>query len=384
MYISKLEVRNWKNFTRFEANMGETVFVIGPNASGKSNFLDIFRFMRDIVKPNGGGLQYALDVRHGLAKVRSLAARRHPPVELSFTLTEERPPHPGGEWRYTLAIVPEGRGKHRPLVAKEEVLRDGEVILSRPTSGDAEDAEQLTVTYLEQVHLNREFRCIADYFQDILYLHLVPQLLKYGSELAVNKIESDPFGQGFLEEIAKTPDKTRIARLDHIEGILHAVIPNFTKLEFERDAGGRPHLKMRYAHWRPNAGWQMEDQFSDGTLRLIAILWILLSNKSMILLEEPELSLHTKIVEQIPRLIHKARRYVKKAGGQLVISTHSEALLSDKSIDANFMILKPGTSGESTIIETPSEDDGMAMAAGLSPADILLPRTGESIGLIDL
>lgn len=38
-------------------------------------------------------------------------------------------------------------------------------------------------------------------------LHLVPQLLKYGEKIGGNRIEDDPFGRGFLERLAKTPEQ---------------------------------------------------------------------------------------------------------------------------------------------------------------------------------
>jgi predicted ATP-dependent endonuclease of OLD family len=41
MYISHIKVRNWKNFKDAEAPLGMRVFLIGPNASGKSNLLDV-------------------------------------------------------------------------------------------------------------------------------------------------------------------------------------------------------------------------------------------------------------------------------------------------------------------------------------------------------
>ena len=48
-------------------------------------------------------------------------------------------------------------------------------------------------------------------------------------------------------------------------------------LRFERDkVDGSPHLQALYTHWRPDAGWQREDQFSDGTLRLLGMMWSLL------------------------------------------------------------------------------------------------------------
>ncbi len=51
---------------------------------------------------------------------------------------------------------------------------------------------------------------------------------------------------------------------------------------FNRDEmTGLPHLEARYAHWRPQGVWHRENQFSDGTLRLIALLWSLLEGDSL-------------------------------------------------------------------------------------------------------
>ena len=221
------------------------------------------------------------------------------------------------------------------------------------------------------------------FLEQVLYLHLVPQLLKFGNLIAGRTIESDPFGQGFLEQISSTTAKVRNSRLNRIEVILKNIIPYFQELRFIKDeVTGVPHLEMRYVHWRPNAGWQREDQFSDGTLRMIALIWTLLSSNNLILLEEPELSLHRKIVEQIPDLIYLARKTRKKSGGQIFISTHSEALLSSHSIDGNFLILRSGERGETSRILLPSKGDIDALRAGMTPADILLPQTSSSIGNI--
>ncbi|MCH7574002.1 MAG: AAA family ATPase [Candidatus Marinimicrobia bacterium] len=382
MYISSMKIRNWKNFTMANIELHETMYMIGPNAAGKSNFLDIFRFMRDIVNPKGGGLQQALNSRGGMRKTRSLAARKQPQIELEFELRESlltQSGHP--DWKYILWIKSETRGKHRPLVMKEEAYKLGRRIFSRPDPRDLQDQERLTQTHLEQINMNADYRHIAQFFEKVLYLHLVPQLLKYSDQISLRHLESDPFGQGFLEEIAAATEYIRVSRLNKIEEILIKVIPNLRKLRFVRDlVSGRPHLEMLYSHWRPNAGWQREDQFSDGTLRLIAIIWTLLSTNSMILLEEPELSLHKKVVEQIPSLIYKTRQSRRKSGGQILISTHSTDLLSSGSFSGNFFLLKPGSGGEGTRIEVPSDQDVAAMKAGLTPADILLPKTSSSIG----
>jgi len=382
MYVSKIEIVNWRNFTKVDVPLSETTYLIGPNASGKSNLLDIFRFLRDLVKPRGGGLQQSMESRGGLTKVRSLAARRNPRIELKVELRESLVDlSRDADWKYVLSIKTESGGRRRPIVDKEQVYKLGRRILNRPTSDDETDKERLTQTHLEQINMNSGFREVAEFFQEVLYLHLVPQLLKYGHQVLLPALESDPFGQKFLEEIAGTSKKVRDSRLRRIEEILKKVVPNFEQLKFVRDEkNGTPHLEMLYNHWRPNAGWQREDQFSDGTLRLIALIWTLLTTNKMILLEEPELSLHKRVIEQIPTLIYKARQSRKVAGGQILISTHSEVLLSNTGIVGSFLILKPGTGGESTEIINPSDHDIDAMRMGLSPADVLLPQTSTAVG----
>lgn len=381
MYVSKLKIRNWRNFTRAEVDFQETTYLLGPNASGKSNFLDIFRFMRDVCNPHAGGLQHAIASRGGGSKVRSLAARKNPHIAFTFDFKESlRESDVSPDWSYEISIKNEIRGKRRPLIEREVVRRRGEAILERPDSKDKKDTELLTQTHLEQLNMNSEFREISTFFEQVLYLHLVPQLLKFSDQLSLRHLESDPFGQGLLDEISGVTIRTRDSRLNRIEEILLQLIPNLEQLRFVKDdTTGRPHLEMLYKHWRPNAGWQREDQFSDGTLRLISMLWTLLTSNSVILLEEPELSLHEAVVEQIPKLIYKAHQTRKKVGSQILISTHSARMLSDKSIDAQFLCLLPGESGESTTIVAPSEEELKSMQAGLSAADVFLPKTAASV-----
>ena len=78
MYITSLKLKNWRNFHEAEVSLTQTSYVIGPNASGKSNLLDVLRFLRDVCKPAGGGLQKAVKDRGQNTKVRCLHARRDP------------------------------------------------------------------------------------------------------------------------------------------------------------------------------------------------------------------------------------------------------------------------------------------------------------------
>src|SRR3954464_7911271 len=81
LIVTSVRLENWRNFVRVEVPLQRRVFLVGPNAAGKSNFLDAFRFLGDIVAV-GGGFQEAIDNRGGLSRIRSLSARRYPEVRL--------------------------------------------------------------------------------------------------------------------------------------------------------------------------------------------------------------------------------------------------------------------------------------------------------------
>jgi predicted ATPase len=121
MIISRLVLRNWRNFRDLDTEFRERVFVIRPNASGKSNLLDVFRFLRDIAKP-GGGLQRAIVQRGGLSMVRCLAARKEPDVEIEVELSNGGS---GPTWRYAIGITQEVRGYRQPILRYEKVWHEG-------------------------------------------------------------------------------------------------------------------------------------------------------------------------------------------------------------------------------------------------------------------
>ncbi|WP_426020262.1 AAA family ATPase [Brevundimonas sp. DWR2-3-1b1] len=372
MLVNRIILGNWRNFRSINVGLRERQFVVGPNAAGKSNFLDAFRFLRDVAKPEGGGVQKAVKDRGGVSKLRSLSARKDPEItiELHLSETQDGPTI----WRYRLSIGQEIRGFRRPIVAEEKVWRDEEIVLSRPNSDDRDDPERLTQSFLEQVNENSQFRELVNFFFSTTYLHLVPQLLRHPELFQGRLLESDPFGQGFLERVAKTSPRIQKSRLARIETALKVAVPQLQQLRFERDDDtGRPHLGALYSHWRPNAGWQREDQFSDGTLRLIGLLWSLLESESLLLLEEPELSLNSAIVARLGPLIYRMQRQRRR---QVIVSTHSMDLLSDEGIEAREVILlEPSHEGTAATALSDFDDLSRLMKAGLSAGEVVLPRT---------
>src|SRR5438046_3028426 len=85
MRITQLGLENWKNFKEAVLLLQRRVFVVGPNASGKSNLLDAIRFLRDLAHPEGG-FQRAVRSRGGVSQIRCLHARAQPNVALQVSL----------------------------------------------------------------------------------------------------------------------------------------------------------------------------------------------------------------------------------------------------------------------------------------------------------
>ncbi len=377
MIAKRLILKNWRNFRTVDIKLADRVFVAGPNASGKSNLLDVFAFLRDISKA-GGGLQKAVNERGGISKLRCLAARKYPDVELEIHVSDN-----DTIWSYAIGIKQEARGRRLPLLAYERVMKGDRKILERPNPDDIADSVRLTQTHLEQINANAEFRDLVRFFEATSYLHLVPQLLRHPEAFSGPGVPGDPYGKSFLEKVARTPERSRKNRLTKIEAALRIAVPQLEELKYVKDETGIPHLEALYKHWRPYGAKQREDQFSDGTLRLVGLLWSLLDGDSLLLLEEPEISLNAGIVQKLPGLMYRIQRQKRR---QIIISTHSHDLLSD-----------PGIGGEEVLLLTPSDDGTKVQLAssitevrdllegGLTIADAALPKTAPpALSQLDL
>jgi len=370
MRFSRVALENWRNFGHVDVQLQNRVFLVGPNASGKSNFLDVFRFLRDLVVP-GGGFQASVTKRGGVSRIRNLAARRYPDIVVEVDLQEGA----AVAWRYRLALAQDNQG--RPILKGESVWRGDELILKRPDDADRGDEARLRQTYLEQTFANREFREIARFFGSVRYYHIVPQLVRDPERSAGRT--ADPFGGDFLEQIARTNKRTREARLRRILRALQVAVPQLRELKLDKDERGVPHLYGNYEHWRPRGAWQTEADFSDGTLRLLGLLWALLDGTGPLLLEEPELSLHSEIVGYIPQMMLRIQRGQRRSIRQIFMSTHSSDLLRDEGIAADeILVTIPGTEGTEVKVGAEIDEVRRLLEAGLTPAEAVIPHTQPS------
>ncbi|VVC71795.1 AAA domain, putative AbiEii toxin, Type IV TA system [uncultured archaeon] len=360
-----LKVQNWRNFVDLNLKLQKRCFLVGPNASGKSNFLDIFRFLRDIVDI-GGGFQEAIRKRGGVKQIRCLAARRYPEIEIEIWLGTDSIQD---LWQYQVAFTQDNN--RNPTITKERVLRNKQILLNRPNDSDKSDPEQKRQTYLEQLNVNKEFRQLADFFRTLKYLHLVPQLVRDPDRSVGRK--NDPYGGDFLEQIARTPRNAQVTRLKKVEEALRAAVPQLLSIRLEKDFRGTPHFKVKYQHWRSKGALQSERDLSDGTLRLTGLLWAVLDGRGPLLLEEPELSLHPGIVTAIPALFAKIQL---KFDRQIFISTHSSDLLSDPGIGLDEVVLfNPDPEGTKAYLAKDMKEIPELINSGVNLSELIASTT---------
>ena len=371
--ITRLELKNWRNFQQADLALAGRLFLVGPNAAGKSNLLDAIRFLRDLAV-DGGGLQQAVKTRGGVSRVRNLAAGNFNQgrVLISATVGDDSSPN---LWTYTLEFTTEQRGHRRPVVHEETVSQEGQQIVSRPEAADLEDRDRLTQTYLEQVNANREFRAVAEFFASTRYLHLVPQVIRE-PDRGADRV-NDPFGGDFLQQVARSSNRKRTSTLRRINQALQIAVPQLDSLTLERDEEGRPHLEARYQHWRATGARQNESDFSDGTLRLIGLLWALEEERpdaGPVLLEEPELSLHSGIVRLLPTMLAAAQRRTDR---QVIVSTHAAEVMRDEGLGLDEVaLLQPGPGGTlATLVSDMDDIREEVEDLGLSLAEALPSRT---------
>jgi predicted ATPase len=374
MFIRKLHVENWKNFRSGEVRLARRLFLIGPNASGKSNFLDVFRFLRDLSLPKGGGFRQAVEARGGVSAIRCLAARRYPDIVVEIEIQEDS--GKDGVWKYRLSFNQDNNS--RPLIKEELVEYNNEIRLQRPDEYDNADPMRLTQTALEQITANKGFRPIVTFLQSISYQHLLPQVIRDPLGFSPGQIDNDPFGRDFLQRVENTSTNIRDSRLRKILSALKVAAPQLTELNVSRDKFGTPHLVGLFQHWRPQAGKQNETQFSDGTLRLFGLLWSLFEGDGPLLMEEPELSLHSEVVSRLPQMIERINRQ-RKIKRQVIISTHSEEILSDPGIGGE-EVLRLEPSADGTLFKSPSDDpdENEQLKNGLTIADVVLPKSAPT------
>ena len=362
MPIRRVRLRNFRSIAWCDVELQNLTVLVGPNATGKSNFLDGLQFVRDALDSR---LDYALRTRGGLDVVRRKSGG-HP---THFTLRIDLTSPTCGDASYVFEIAAGSGGAYS---VKEEVCK---VSLPRPCDFHRRDGE---VEYGGFDGL----RTLPAPASDVLFLPLAGEEFKGVLDLllgmtvyAFNPVEMrQPQPPEPYEALARDGHNLGSVLRKHpsnrVNEYLSEIVPGIERVEGAH-TGGFDTFRFRQGVQGQKHPWMFPAaSMSDGTLRALAILVALLTDTaqrpSLIAIEEIEAGLHPAAAGVLWDALLEASRC-----SQLIVSTHSPDFLDRDDLEGASLL---GVSIEDgrTVVGPPSERDLQVLREQLCTAGELM------------
>jgi hypothetical protein len=373
--LTHLAVTNWRNFAHIEFDMSSRLFVVGPNSSGKTNLLGALRFLGDIGRRGlvaasedlGGPDRY---FRSGADSAAFVATFNDTQNSAEFALflrlmsTDSESTKRGSDADQTLAFPMTdpltGEPNDRYLDVHQTITAGGKKPVDGGESFLVEDEEALRTK-------------VRQTLAGIRYIHPNPKKMLERAD------RYDPdHGTGFFQHAGRFSDQQLNAALDRIRPIMAAAVPEVPNLSYLRMGLG---TEVVFYNDTPDPGARgvySHEQFSEGTLRLLGMLFDLATlplTTSIVLIEEPETFLQASIVRSMSSFLAEV---AMNHDVQMVISTHSPELIDSEVVLPNEVLVLRSQNGETTG-ELLSQSSEPRIQAVLS-AD--LPKS-EGIGAVN-
>lgn len=311
--IHKLRLENFLSF----GSKGQAIelqplnVLIGPNASGKSNFIEALRLLRAAPSSLANEIRYGGGIGEWLWKGGS----PNPTAEMEATI--DYPPGKG-EIRYQLSFTMVGQ---RLEIVSENILNEHHSILMSPEDVNSIGGEVSILArrkdpkhYPELTYLGEVFSQIGIYpGWDLSLQGLVrrPQRV----DLPTDTLREDAVNLGLI--LINYPHELRQAIVEQLRQVYEDVERIHPKVE-----GNTVQI---YLHERGLQQPISAARLSDGTLRYLCWLTLLKhpTLPPLICIEEPEIGLHPDVIPKIAELLIGASQRT-----QLIVTTHSDFLVS--------------------------------------------------------
>lgn len=326
-------------------NLPPLMVLVGPNASGKSNFLDALDFVGAVFRD---GLDSALAERGGFENVASRRQRRaRGAVEFTLIYEDRRPrrlrkSEPTKFWRYRLAFRATGRTIDSDIEVSAEQLdwsaaQSGPYTLVFSRSGGiirmgVEDAFQFArgESEIDEGDWGFEGEPIARYLNPRLRgwardvsrfrTYQVSPLIARRPSAPGREVDVGRYGENLASALRRLRSRSEKRYQELIEH-LQVAVPTIEKVE--ADYVDTKELGLFFKEAGFSRRW-FADDVSDGTIQALALFLVLLSRDPAVIVEEPETSLHPWILRNFMSLARDvAREDRPQQTSQVIMSTHS-------------------------------------------------------------
>ena len=386
--LTHIAITNWRNFAHIEFDLSSRLFVVGPNSSGKTNLLAALRFLSDVARR---GLVAASEdwgaperyVRSGTDSASFTVTvdvdTREVTYDLSLRKVTVVENFFGGEMR----MRPLKAGIPAGLLEADQPRILQPRLATKPTSFSFEELATMEIANpLDEHQLEDEgVDPVWDYVSDYVFVEDEKLLIDgedvtgapgtkrvVGSALSIRNMLSgiryihpnpkkmleradryDPdHGTGFFQHAGRFSDQQLDAVVDRIRPIMAAVVPEIPNLSYQRMGLGTELVFYSDTPVRGANGIYSHEQFSEGTLRLLGLLFDLATlprDTSIVLIEEPETFLQASVVRSLPSLLAEV---AMNRDVQMVISTHSPELIDSELVLPSQVLMLRSENGETT------------------------------------
>lgn len=386
--LTHIAITNWRNFAHIEFDLSSRLFVVGPNSSGKTNLLAALRFLSDVARR---GLVAASEdwgaperyVRSGTDSASFTVTvdvdTREVTYDLSLRKVTVVENFFGGEMR----MRPLKAGIPAGLLEADQPRILQPRLATKPTSFSFEELATMEIANpLDEHQLEDEgVDPVWDYVSDYVFVEDEKLLIDgedvtgvpgtkrvTGSALSIRNILSgvryihpnpkkmleradhyDPdHGTGFFQHAGRFSDRRLNAVIDRIRPIMASVVPEIPNLSYQRMGRGTELVFYSDTPVRGANGIYSHEQFSEGTLRLLGMLFDLATlprTTSIVLIEEPETFLQASVVRSLPSLLAE---FAMNRDVQMVISTHSPELIDSELVSPSEVLMLCSENGETT------------------------------------
>lgn len=362
--LSKVKIGNFKSIEELELQLAPLTIFVGPNASGKSNVLENIAILAQTTRLRGsivrsllGSLEYGEFVRYPATPDFPLfdfiAHKKDWSKFITFEIhTTDAEYHDIG---YMYAFMPKDREVHQAVFANEKKLVEvGNLRVGKSTT-------RQEVLYPEEFKGSLQLRGDTDYilnptcFKFALTKKVTDQEqqqiedISFKAQEIVKKIETAVRDVYFISAIrgeVRPFVETGVGEPElgtHGEGLIEILSLIFGRREHEKIAGKIIKWASRFGMEEIKAGWRGKNILSSdyidpelqthlnmtlasqGSRQILTIITQLFWSKpgSVIMIEEPEISLHIEAQLELPKMFSEAI----KEGKQVIVTTHSEHLI---------------------------------------------------------
>jgi len=384
--IKSIEVKNFKSFKDLRVDLGNFNVIIGANASGKSNFVNIFKFLRDIVNLGldnaislQGDVEYLRNINIGASENTTIKIISDKEFEMVYRTKTGLIGIKTYETIYEFALRFHKRGsgfriaKDR-LIQKVEFFKfekmkndikengklgDGKIIISRSNKKVKIDFIKPKKTELKKEDIYPPFLWEYKLSNHTLLLE-TPFFLMCPLESIFSKISIYDFdpklpkkatqitGKAELEENANNLSiilKKIIENKDNKRKFFNLVkehLPFVEKLNVEKFADKSLLFKLSESYFRNK--YLPATLISDGTINITALIVALyFEEKPFVIIEEPERNIHPYLISKLVEMIKDASQHK-----QILVTTHNPEFVKYAGL-GNILLVSRDNNGFSII-----------------------------------